>query len=218
MGDVIARIGDYEIQAWDDVQFALRELGPGPAELLVVRGGRSVSLAADLGASDRVEGSGYMGVRPDTELVDIGPFQGVGIAGRLVVGGVADTLTSLGQMVRPSSLAEYFNVFTGDTDVPDEIRPVSFIGIVSIGTQADGAASFFAIMAFINVILATLNFFPLLPLDGGHFAIALYEKVTRRQADVRRLIPIAVAVFGALIFLNLVAVILDVVNPLRLRG
>ena len=136
------------------------------------------------------------------------------MAGQAVWEGVQDTFYSLYQMFRPSSLAQYFGVFGGDTDVPDEIRPVSPIGIVSIGNQAASAAGFFAIMAYINVILATINFLPLIPLDGGHFAVALYEKVTGREANIRKLMPVAAAVIGTLFFLGFVAIILDIVDPI----
>ncbi|MFV1963281.1 MAG: site-2 protease family protein, partial [Acidimicrobiia bacterium] len=64
--------------------------------------------------------------------------------------------------------------------------------------------------------LATINLLPLFPLDGGHFAVALYEKLTGRQADIRRLAPVAAAVIGLFLFLGFVAIILDVTNPIRL--
>ena len=119
-------------------------------------------------------------------------------------------------MIRPSSMAQYFGVFLGDTDIDLEIRPVSPIGIVSIGAQIENAAFFISILASINVILATINLLPLFPLDGGHFAVALYEKITGRQADIRRLAPIAVAVVALFAFLGFVAIILDVTSPINL--
>jgi membrane-associated protease RseP (regulator of RpoE activity) len=66
------------------------------------------------------------------------------------------------------------------------------------------------------VILATINLLPLFPLDGGHFAVALFEKVTAREADIRRLMPVAAAVIGLFVFLGFVAIILDVTNPISL--
>jgi membrane-associated protease RseP (regulator of RpoE activity) len=136
------------------------------------------------------------------------------MAGSAIWEGIQDTFRSLYQMFRPSSLAQYFGVFGGDTDIPDEIRPVSPIGIVSIGSQSTNAAAFFGILAYINVILATINLLPLFPLDGGHFAVALYEKVSGRQANIRRLMPVAAAVMGTLFFLGFVAIILDIVDPI----
>jgi membrane-associated protease RseP (regulator of RpoE activity) len=141
-------------------------------------------------------------------------FEALGMAGEAVWQGIKDTFYSLYQMFRPSSLAQYFGVFGGDTDVPDEIRPVSPIGIVSIGNQAGSVAGFLSIMAYINVILATINLLPLFPLDGGHFAVAAYEKVRGRQANVRKLMPVAAAVMGTLFFLGFVAIILDITNPI----
>jgi membrane-associated protease RseP (regulator of RpoE activity) len=150
------------------------------------------------------------------ERLDVGVFEGVGLAGEAVWEGVENTFYSLYQMFRPSSLAQYFAVLGGDTDVPPEIRPVSPIGIVSIGTQADNVAGFVGILAFVNVILATINLLPLFPLDGGHFAVALYEKISGRQANIRKLMPVAAAVIGTLFFLGFVAIILDIVNPISL--
>ncbi|MGD2042786.1 MAG: site-2 protease family protein, partial [Acidimicrobiia bacterium] len=149
------------------------------------------------------------------ENMPVGLIEGFGMAGQAVWGGIEDTFYSLYQMFRPSSLAQYFGVLGGDTDVPDEIRPVSPIGIVSIGSQTAGdAAAFFGIMAYINVILATINLLPLFPLDGGHFAVALYEKLTGRAANIRKLMPIAAAVIGTLFFLGFVAIILDILDPI----
>lgn len=214
-GDLLVRIDQYQIATWNDLTDALRAHGPGNAEIEVVRGGESLILSIDLASSDSIPGAGYMGVAPEAEQVDVGPVEGIGVAGRLVGSGIDQTLSALGRLFSPSSFVEYLGVFGGDSEVPEDIRPVSVIGIASIGDQMEGAASFFFFMAFLNVMFATLNFFPVLPFDGGHFAIALYEKITRRQADVRRLIPIAGAVVGLLIFLNVVAVILDVTNPIQ---
>ena len=46
--------------------------------------------------------------------------------------------------------------------------------------------------------------------------MALYEKISGREANIRRLIPVAVAVIGLFAFLGFVAIILDIANPIRL--
>jgi len=213
-GDAIVAIGDNPVASWDDATAALADVGAGTTTIAVERGGETLRLDADLAESETIAGSGYLGVAPRAENVPVGPIEGVGMAGQAVWGGIEDTFSSLYQMFRPSSLAQYFGVFGGDTDVPDEIRPVSPIGIVAIGNQAGSAAGFFGIMAYINVILATINLLPLFPLDGGHFAVALYEKISGRQANMRRLMPVAAAVIGTLFFLGFVAIILDIVDPI----
>jgi len=215
-GDVIAAVGGLETPEWGDVEAALKTAGPGPDAVTVDRAGELLTVDVNLTPSETTAGAGFLGVTPTRAHVDIGPIEGVGYAGRLVWSGVASTLEAIFQMVRPSSLAQYAGVFMGDTDVPGEIRPVSPIGIVSIGTQAESAGFFLAILALVNVILATVNLLPLFPLDGGHLAVALYEKVTGRQVNARRLLPIAAVVIGLFAFLGFVAIILDLTNPINL--
>ena len=215
-GDVIVSVGPHEVIEWEDLTMALVIEGTGPSTVTVDRDGQLIILEADLEESELVAGAGFLGVAPIREQVDVGPIESIGLAGQLVWGGITDTFSAMFQMMRPSSLAQYFGVLLGDTDVPLEIRPVSPIGIVSIGSQAENAAFFIGILASVNVILATINLLPLFPLDGGHFAVALYEKLTGREADIRRLMPVAAAVIGLFVFLGFVAIILDVANPINL--
>lgn len=213
VGDRIAAIGTDPVTSWEDATRSLAE-GPRQTEVTVVRDGAELVVEADLLASETVTGAGYLGIAPSVENSDVGVFASLGMAGEMVWGGIQDTFYSLYQMFRPSSLAQYFGVFGGDTDIPREIRPVSPIGIVSIGNQAESAAGFLGILGYVNVILATINLLPLFPLDGGHFAVAAYEKVSGRQANIRKLMPVAAAVMGTLFFLGFVAIILDIVNPI----
>lgn len=214
--DTFVAVEGRDIQSWDELTDRLVAVGPGETSLTVRRDGELVDLDVVLTENPDIEGAGFLGVRPQVERVAVGPFEGIGIAGQMVGTAVTDTFDALFQMVRPSSLAQYLGVLGGDTDVPDEVRPVSPIGIVAIGAQAENVAFLFGILAYVNVILATINLLPLFPLDGGHFAVALYEKITGRQADIRRLIPIAAAVIGLFVFLGFVAIILDVANPIDL--
>lgn len=215
-GDQIVAVGDTQVAEWEEASSVLAGSGPGPITITVERDGQVTYLEAELIESETNPGAGYLGVLAQVDNVPVGLIEGFGMAGQAVWGGIEDTFYSLYQMFRPSSLAQYFGVFGGDTDVPDEIRPVSPIGIVSIGSQTAGdAAAFFGIMAYINVILATINLLPLFPLDGGHFAVALYEKITGRAANIRKLMPVAAAVIGTLFFLGFVAIILDILDPIR---
>ena len=215
-GDVIVEVGQFEVVEWTDMTNALEDIGPGETTVVVERDGTEVAFEADLVEHETIEGAGFLGVSTVREQVDTGPIESIGYAGRAVWTGIGQTFEILFNMFRPSSFAQYLGVFVGDTDVPDEIRPVSPIGIVSIGAQIEDLSFFIGILASVNVILATINLLPLFPLDGGHFAVALYEKVSGRQADVRRLAPIAAMVIGLFAFLGFVAIILDITNPINL--
>jgi len=217
--DVIRSIGSHRIATWADVEDALADLSAGPIDLVVERAGELIVLETELIDREPVDGvtdTRYLGMAPVIETRDPGVFGAVGVAGSQVWRGIGFTFQAIGDMVKPSSLAQYVGVLAGDTEVDEEIRPVSPIGIVNIGAQTESAATFLGILAFVNVILATINLLPLFPLDGGHFAVALYEKVSGREANVRKLAPVAAAVIGLFAFLGFVAIILDIVNPISL--
>ena len=127
------------------------------------------------------------------------------------------TFESFARLLRLDTLGQLAGGLVGG-EVDDEVRPVSLIGIVQIGSQAGelGVTNFLFILALVNVILGTLNALPLYPLDGGHFAVALYERITGRQVDIRRLVPLAVMVIGALTLVGVMALLLDILNPIEL--
>ena len=79
----------------------------------------------------------------------------------------------------------------------------------------------------INLFVGMFNFIPLLPLDGGHIAGALYEALRRGAArvlgrpdpgyfDVARLLPVAYVMAGVILVMSLVLMYADIVAPVRL--
>jgi membrane-associated protease RseP (regulator of RpoE activity) len=83
----------------------------------------------------------------------------------------------------------------------------------------DGMAGFLLLLAFVNISIGVLNMLPLLPLDGGHAAVATYERIRsiggrRHMADVSRLLPLTYAVFMILVFVGASAIYLDIVDPI----
>ena len=72
------------------------------------------------------------------------------------------------------------------------------------------------------------NLLPLLPLDGGHMAIAIADALRYRIAtirgrekpapiDINRLTPITAVVFALLLGLTVLLLIADIVNPISLN-
>ena len=117
------------------------------------------------------------------------------------------------------------NHMTGETEDLDT-RPTS--GRVGI-TQASGSIGdaeglvgvIYLLFAALNVFVGVFNMLPLLPLDGGHAAIATYERVRERShrgvryfADVSKMMPVALAVIMLLLFLFMSGLYLDVTKPL----
>jgi membrane-associated protease RseP (regulator of RpoE activity) len=106
-------------------------------------------------------------------------------------------------------------------DEGDENRLVSIYGVARIGADMseDGMAGFLLLLAFVNISIGVLNMIPLLPLDGGHAAIATYERLRsiggrRHMADVSRLLPLTYAVFMFLVLIGASSIYLDIVDPI----
>ena len=220
VGDELTTIDGLEVATWEEAVAVIAARPDKTVEIGILRNGSSLALTATLAAANPVseEAVGFLGVSPDVRHVSIGPFRSLGLAGRTEAIIVSQTFAALGRIVHPSSLAELGGALFGNTDVSDEIRPVSPIGLVQIGSQASevGIGNIVFILASVNIILGIFNGLPLYPLDGGHFAVAVYEKLTGRKANIRRLVPVAAAVIALMLFLGVVAIVLDIVNPIAL--
>jgi membrane-associated protease RseP (regulator of RpoE activity) len=155
---------------------------------------------------------GYFGAAPDIQRNALGPIE---IAGATVGGigeAIGQSVYGLGRMIVgfPQLV---MSVFGGSEGVLDEVRPISPIGLARLAGPMETTLT---VLALVNVFVGILNFIPLYPLDGGHFAVALYEKVRGRVPDVRKLMPVAAVVVVFLITVGLMGVYLDIFKPLQL--
>jgi membrane-associated protease RseP (regulator of RpoE activity) len=116
------------------------------------------------------------------------------------------------------------NVLTHLAGTNDDIetRPTTLIGAGSLSDDVGEAQGFIGILYFLavlNVFVGVFNMFPLLPLDGGHAAIAVYERLRERRgqryhADVSKLMPFAMAVMTVLLLLFVSGLYLDITEPI----
>ena len=102
-----------------------------------------------------------------------------------------------------------------------ETRPLSLVGAVQLGADDDfGRGEQLLLFIGFNMFIGVFNLLPLLPLDGGHIAVATYERFRegrsgrRHMIDIARLMPLTYAVVMFLVFFGLGAIYLDIANPL----
>ena len=219
-GDTLMAIDGIQLADWDQAVEVIMARPGKSVTIDLIRAGQLRSMTTTLGSYHPVTGepAGFLGVSPGARRVEVGPITSARLAVQTEWSIFTGTIEAVGRILKPASLVELGGALAGRSDVSDDIRPVSPIGLVQIGSQVArvGIGNLVFLLAVVNVTLAIFNSIPLYPLDGGHFAVALYEKLTGRAVDVRRLIPIAITVVVLMVFLGLVAIVLDIVNPLTL--
>jgi membrane-associated protease RseP (regulator of RpoE activity) len=169
-------------------------------------------IVTDENGDDVTEVVGYFGAAPEIVREQLGVIGVLDAALRGVGEATVQSVQGLWQLVIGFPKL-FMSVFGGNEEVLDEVRPISPIGLARLAGPME---STLMMLALVNVFVGVLNFIPLYPLDGGHFAVALYEKIRGRAPDVTKLMPVAAVVIIFLITIGLMGVYLDIFKPLEL--
>lgn len=237
--DQIVAVGGQSVTDWDGFTDALLAEGGGATTVTVARDGQEITYPVDLPLIERpvvVDGQ----VTEDTELR---PFLGVGPQIELVglpvtaVPGEMWNLTTrsvAALLAFPTKLVGVADAAFSDGERDPE-GPIGIVGAGRISGEVAGAdlpgtwkiAQLIGIIASVNLFLFLFNLIPLLPLDGGHIAGALYEGGRRQLArfrgrpdpgpvDVAKALPIAYGVVAVLLVVSALLFYADIVAPVRL--
>ncbi|MEU6111738.1 site-2 protease family protein [Streptomyces albidoflavus] len=239
-GDKIVAFNGTPVDDWATLSERIRQT-IGPATLTVERDGTRTQLEATLIENrvakkdadgevmkDQWVRAGYLGFAAQTEIQPLGFVDSVGRMGDMLENGV-ESIIAL-----PSKVPALWDAaFDGGERADDS--PVGVVGAARIGGEVMNldvpAQNQIAMMLFLlagfNLSLFLFNMLPLLPLDGGHIAGALWESVRRRGArllrrpdpgpfDVAKLMPVAYVVAGLFICFTLLVLVADLVNPVRI--
>lgn len=235
---VVAAVGD---RTGEPLQFIVDPAGS--SDLLVV----DEAVVSQLPSAE-VATSGFFGVGPRRHRQPTGVVDGVvdsvvGFGsysravlvgmGQMVAGGglqdfVSDTLTgdvdSPAEQLSPSAASEReVAIRSLDARDPDEQRIISIYGAAHLGTQLtdDGFDAVLIFLAGLNISIGLINLIPLPPFDGGHVAVAIYERIRsiggrNYRVDYAKLLPVAYGVVVLLLGVGLLAVFRDIVDPISL--
>jgi membrane-associated protease RseP (regulator of RpoE activity) len=232
VGDTVTAFDGKPVRNWTQLGSEIRNSPAGsPATITVLRHGQRLTLHTTLASISGRSGA-YLGIAPTVVFQVANPLRAITYAGSSfgqVLVGSAKAVADL-----PAALPKLFS----------KDRSGSAAGQVSsvVGAaEATGAAvaanvgwqykvSFVLLLiASLNIFVGAFNMLPLLPLDGGHIAVIIYERIRafiarlRRRPDpglanMAKLLPVSFSLFMILVFFGVVLILADIVNPVNLGG
>jgi membrane-associated protease RseP (regulator of RpoE activity) len=237
-GDTVVAFNGRAVSSWDDVSTLIRGNLDGVAAITVLRDGQRVDLTpvrtVITGVPDRYDpakrvAAGFFGVQPMIERERGGPL----VVLQDMWGMTKQTAVAL--VAFPAKV--YYTAYNLVTGKPrDVFGPMSILGAsraageIAATDQINAPAkiaSLFTVLGSVNLFVALFNFVPLLPLDGGHIAGAIYEALKRGLArllrrpdpghvDTAKMLPVAYLVGAVIAVSGVVLILADVIDPIRL--
>jgi membrane-associated protease RseP (regulator of RpoE activity) len=224
-GDTVVAANGAPVESWDALVDTIADSPGEELTLTIDRNGVERELTI-VPADETPEGEerGYAGVGPSVAVPQLGVGGALARAPREVVGVAGESLGALGKIFSLDGIRNYFDNLAGKA--PEEREDERFVSPVGFGRLASQAVSAgwvqtFGLLIAINVFVGIFNLVPLLPFDGGHIAIATYERIMssirrrRVQVDVAKLMPFTAAVIAVLGFIFLSSLFLDLSRPVQ---
>jgi membrane-associated protease RseP (regulator of RpoE activity) len=243
-GDVITEINGQPVSEWGQLTALIRDAGGSEVSLTYERDGQARTAEVALPEVERIrqdvpEGTsfseitqadlervGVLGITQEVPRVTHGPVDGLGLAADQTAFMFQGTVEALGRL--PERIPQLVEAVFGGTR--DQETPMSVVGASRIGGELFDRGelpTFLMLLAALNFFVGIFNLLPLLPLDGGHIAIAWFER-TRSwlyarlgrpdpgRVDYYKMMPVTYVVIVIMAGFFLLTVAADIVNPIRL--
>jgi membrane-associated protease RseP (regulator of RpoE activity) len=252
VGDQITSFDGAPVSNWTQLSNDILKVKPGvPVTLTVLRAGQSLTLRTALA---EVPGHGsYFGIVPATvkstrigmvsscvppseQAMTGAVFQRQGLLAALGYVGtgfsqvISGSVSALAQL--PAAVPHLFSQNRSSTAAGNV---TSMVGAARATGQAVAAdvgwkykVSFVVLLvASLNIFVGIFNMLPLLPMDGGHVAVVIWERIkawfarVRRRpdpglVDYRKLIPLSFSIFLVLVVFGMMLILADIVNPVNI--
>ena len=248
-GDEVVAWDGRAVDSWTQLSARIAEGGTDPVPVVVLRDGERRTLRVTPTPAERpvlVDGE-YERDAAGEIVTETRPYVGIGPTAELVAqplttvpGVVADAVVRTFEIVLtlPQRLAGITEAVLGPAERDPEVVGLVGVGriageIASVEGQGYGLAErtvdMLGMLASLNLALFAFNLVPLLPLDGGHVAGALWEGGRRTVArwrdrpdpgpvDVARALPVTYAVVALMVGMSLLLAYADIVEPVSLTG
>jgi membrane-associated protease RseP (regulator of RpoE activity) len=229
VGDTVTAFDGTPVSNWTQLSGEIVKVKAGePVTLTVDRGGRPVTLHTTLAS---VPGhGGYLGIAPAVVFQRQSLFNSVKFVGTGFSEVITGSASALAQL--PAAIP---NLFKSDRSSTAAGNVSSVVGAARETGQAVAAnvgwqykVDFILLLiASLNIFVGVFNLLPLLPMDGGHVAVVLWERIRawfarlRRQpdpglVDYRKLVPLSFSIFLVLVAFGMVLILADIVNPVNI--
>src|SRR5690348_488603 len=232
VGDQVTAFNGVPVSNWNQLGNDIRKAPAGSQVTITVkRDGKTLNLHATLATVSGRNGS-YLGIAPTIVFQPVNPVRAVQYAGSAfgqVIAGSAKAVAAL-----PGSLPKLFSKDRGSTAAG---QVSSVVG----AAEATGAAvaanvgwqykvSFVLLLiASLNIFVGVFNMLPLLPLDGGHVAAIVWERIRAWYArlrgrpdpglvDMAKLLPVSFSIFAVVMIFGVALILADIVNPVNIAG
>jgi membrane-associated protease RseP (regulator of RpoE activity) len=240
-GDKIVSFNGVRTDNWNQLSNLIRATPGKQVPIVVDRKGHQLTLHATI-ATNQVAEKDSSGQIVPGKYVSAG-FLGFSAATGIVRQDFGESVTWMGDRIGEAvdSIASlpgkipglWDSAFEGAPRQPDS--PMGVVGAARVGGEiftldipaSQQLAMALMLVAGFNLSLFLFNMLPLLPLDGGHVAGALWEALRRNLArvmhrpdpgpfDVAKLMPVAYVVAGVFVCFTILVLIADVVNPVKI--
>jgi len=228
--DTVLAVNGQAVSSYDQMRTVLRASPGRPVTLTVRRDGSELPVTlTPVPVKQNGQTIGFIGVSPVQRQKPLS-----------VAAAVPRTFTTLGDMTvqtgralgdLPHQVSEILHgqprPATGAASVVDIARVSGQIAAAKVSFGAR-LANLVAIVAELNFFVGVFNMLPLLPLDGGHVAIALFEQGRSRlyrlfgrrdpgRVDLMKIMPFTYAVVAVFIGLSLLLLYAGIVNPITIQ-